>query len=443
MSEETENITNESSIVNPQPSIEVRSDEVQEIMSHVPNWMIRWGISLIFLLIVGFLVVSYIVKYPDVIKGTVTLTTKEPPVKLVSKTAGEVSQLYFKDKDVVTKGDVIATINNVLTTEAKLILQQKITAIQTHLKNNNLANYQITDTTISFGTLQNDFSALIKNIAKYQNLVNENNMAFNIKNLKQQIKNNTILRSVTYQQLNTSKSQLKNASDKYKSDQNLYEKGVISKMQFYEEEKKYINAKNEVENLKKSAIQNSITITDLEKQLNDLEFNYNQQQKELLQDIKNNIANLNNALTNWDMNYQMTAPINGVLTYIEQINQNQYVETGKTLFAIVPNNQEYVGYVSIPKQGYGKIKKGQKVRLKFDNYPFQEYGQVNGEVNKISLIPNEDKYLIEIKLTNGLITSYKKQIDYTPEMSGTAEIITEDLRLLDRIFNKFRKIFDN
>jgi HlyD family type I secretion membrane fusion protein len=443
MSEENIHKIDETSIVNSQPSIEVRSDEVQEIMSHVPNWMIRWGISLIFVLIVMFLFLSWIIKYPDVIKGTVELTTVEPPIKLVSKNSGEIENIYFTENSDVKKGDVIVTLNNLLTLEAKNKLEIITKEIQQHLSENTLTEYQIVDSSISFGAIQNDYSSLIKSISEYQNLVNENNIAFNIKNLKEQIKNNTILRSVTYQQLNTSKTQLKNAEDKYNSDQSLYKKGVISKMQFYEEEKKYINAKNEVENLKKSAVQNSITITDLEKQLNELEFDYNQKQKTLLQDIKNSLSLINNAVANWDMNYQIKAPINGKLTYIQQLNKNQFIESGKELFAVVPDNQKYIGYVKIPKQGYGKVLKGQKVRMKFDNFPFQEYGQLNGVVSDISLIPNEDKYLIKVQLTNGLMSSYKKELVFTPEMSGAAEIITEDLRLLDRIFNKFRKIFDN
>ena len=63
-------------------------------------------------------------------------------------------------------------------------------------------------------------------------------------------------------------------------------------------------------------------------------------------------------------------------------------------------------------------------------------------VKSVSQVPNEDSYLLQIQLSNQLITSYKKNIRYTPEMNGTAEIITKDLRLLERIFNKFREVLD-
>ena len=97
--------------------------------------------------------------------------------------------------------------------------------------------------------------------------------------------------------------------------------------------------------------------------------------------------------------------------------------------------------------GAPNIAKGQKVRLKLNNYPYQEFGQLIGEVTNISLIPTtisetQNAYFITISLPQDLITTYKKEITFTPEMTGTAEIITEDLRLLDRIFNKFRKVLD-
>jgi len=56
--------------------IELRSDEVQEIMSYVPNWMIRWGITLIFILIALGIFITWFIKYPDVISGSATLSTK-------------------------------------------------------------------------------------------------------------------------------------------------------------------------------------------------------------------------------------------------------------------------------------------------------------------------------------------------------------------------------
>ena len=101
-----------------------------------------------------------------------------------------------------------------------------------------------------------------------------------------------------------------------------------------------------------------------------------------------------------------------------------------------------LGIINIPAQGFGKVKTGQEVRIKFDNFPYQEYGQVNGIIKRISLLANEDTYRAEIELPRGLTTSYNKQLDFTPETMGTAEIITEDLSMLERTFYSIRSVFD-
>ena len=422
--------------------IEIRSDEVQEIMSHVPNWIIRWGISLFFALICLFIFITYFIKYPDVVEGSVILTTLNPPIKLVTKNAGEINQIYFEDNSSIKKGDIIVTLNNSLSKEAKVYLEKINREIREELQKRTLMSYDMDNSSFVFGNAQVDYSNLVSGVVDYQYLVNENNTAFKIVNLKKQIHNHQMLRSVTEKQFKSSTKQLEQAKEKYISDQLLYEKGVFSKMQFYEEEKQFNIAKNAVNNLEKTTIQHSITLTDLEKQLNDLEFNFEKEKAELLQRIEMSLANIENAIANWELGFQIKSPIDGKLTYLQNLNQNEFVTSGKELFAVVPDNQEYIGQIKIPQTGYGKIEIGQKVRMKFDNYPYQEYGQLNGVVSDISLIANEATYLIKVQLTGGMNSSYDKELTYTPEMSGTAEIITKDLRLMERIFNKFRTILD-
>jgi len=433
--------------------IELRSDEVQEIMSHVPNWMIRWGITLIFILIALGIFITWFIKYPDVISGSATLSTKVPTVKLFTKNSGEINTLNYIDHQKIKKGEVITLIENSLDVASKEYLENLCNEIETSLQEDNLiVNFE--DEQLVFGTIQADYQTLKTACLDYKFFSSNSTQRVQIGNLREQIKNYTILRSVAYQQLNTSQKQLSRAQEKFKSDKVLYKKNVISKMEFYEEEKKLIQAENEVGNYKKAAVESSIRITDLKKELAQISIEYNKQRNDFLTSINASLGTIRNAVDNWGRNFEIKSPIDGELSYLENVAKNQFVENGKALFAIIPNNQEYVGYLTIQQQGYGKIKVGQKVRIKVDNYPYYEFGQLDGEVTSISLIPtdggsagnseltNQKQYRVEFKLTKGLKSSYGKTFEYTPEMSGSAEIITEDLRLMERIFNKFKKVFD-
>ena len=85
---------------------------------------------------------------------------------------------------------------------------------------------------------------------------------------------------------------------------------------------------------------------------------------------------------------------------------------------------------------------GQTVNIRLANYPDREFGMIKGSIRVISLTPDkEGNLLINVSLPQGLETSYKKQISFQQEMSGTADIITEDLRLIERLLYQFRDIF--
>lgn len=78
--------------------------------------------------------------------------------------------------------------------------------------------------------------------------------------------------------------------------------------------------------------------------------------------------------------------------------------------------------------------------IRFANYPDQEFGIVNGRVSVISLVPAEDNYMVEITLPDGLVTNYGKTLPVSHEMKASAEIVTEELRLIERFFQPLKKI---
>lgn len=81
----------------PEKPVELRSEEVQEIMGQIPAWIIRWGITVLFVVIGVLLIGSCFFKYPDVITAQMTLTSPHPAVQIVARTSGRISRLYVAD----------------------------------------------------------------------------------------------------------------------------------------------------------------------------------------------------------------------------------------------------------------------------------------------------------------------------------------------------------
>ncbi|HBB92739.1 MAG: hypothetical protein A2X22_04520 [Bacteroidetes bacterium GWF2_49_14] len=83
----------------------------------------------------------------------------------------------------------------------------------------------------------------------------------------------------------------------------------------------------------------------------------------------------------------------------------------------------------------GKVKIGNRVVLHIDNYPYMQYGMVKGTVEQISLWPEAEYYRVEISLPEGMKSTYKKELVFSKNMTGQAQIITDKMSLLVRILD--------
>jgi hypothetical protein len=88
----------------------------------------------------------------------------------------------------------------------------------------------------------------------------------------------------------------------------------------------------------------------------------------------------------------------------------------------------------------GKASVGQKVIIKLDDYPYQEFGMLEGKVQSLDPSLNVKFYRVMVSLPAGLKSTYKQNFTFKTEMIGSAEIVTADLRLIERVFYGFRKL---
>lgn len=126
--------------------------------------------------------------------------------------------------------------------------------------------------------------------------------------------------------------------------------------------------------------------------------------------------------------------------------ENQNVQAGETVFTTIPTGSfQLIGKAALPVARSGKVKIGQKVNIRLENFPENEFGILRGKVQNISLVPSQSGetiyYTVEIRLPEGLLTTYQKKLPYLPNMQGRADVITEDMSLLSRLFMPVRKIW--
>ena len=131
----------------------------------------------------------------------------------------------------------------------------------------------------------------------------------------------------------------------------------------------------------------------------------------------------------------------GTVAFTKYWSENQSVTTGEHVLNVIPDNAgAYIGRMTLSMERSGKVKTSMEVNIKLSGFPYLEYGMVRGYVRSKSLVASGDAYIIEVTLPQGLTTLYNRKLDFTQNMQGTAEIITDKIRLLQRIINPFRYI---
>jgi len=424
-------------------TIELRSEEVQEIMGTVPSWIVRWGIATVLAAILIVLLISSFVYYPDVIAGEIMLTTKVPPAKAVVRSSGRIRQIYVHEGQYVKAGDVLAEMENPSAADNIVFLNSLVAGFDAFYENPEQYSADWLDRELIAGEMQQEYNSLRKACKDFQVFLSTAYYTARISNLREQIENYHTLTGIIQKQLALARLELKNSEERYETDKELYAGRVISKMEFKNTEDLWLQKQREYESINRSLADHQVLLMESRKMLLDMEYEYSEQKRGYILTAQHIINNIRNLINQWEQNYLFIAPVSGEVSFLSNWSDNQYVVAGEELFAIVPSGRELSGVVYLSSDGLGKIRQGQKARIQIYDYPHEQYGQLMGSVVSIAPVARENKYKITVALTGGLYTSYNRQLDFKPEMKGSVEIITEQLSILDRIFNKLRKLLKN
>src|SRR5690606_34204821 len=87
---------------------ELLTDEVQEVISFRPHWIVRRGNSIFLLIVLLLFFLSWVIKYPDITTASARLVALHPPKLVSSRTEGKLVKLFVSNEQLVRKGQVLA-----------------------------------------------------------------------------------------------------------------------------------------------------------------------------------------------------------------------------------------------------------------------------------------------------------------------------------------------
>jgi hypothetical protein len=411
------------------------SDPVREIMGNPPRRILRWGTTVIFSVFVLFVFFAWIIRYPDIIPAPVEITTTNPPVTLVSKITGHIKYLYVKEHDKVAAGQLVAVMETTASMQEINLLKETIDTIIHPEK----LNYNTLPEFTRLGELQGSYAAFLKNLSDLNNYDKNDFYGSKIASTNEEIKaiQDYISRLMIKERLYAENQKLE--AKKFNRDSLLFAGNVIPESQLEDSHQSLIRIDIDLQQVRLDHAAKSIELSEKRQLLNDYVINMLEEREKLNSVLVESFLNLKAQLNIWENNYLLVSPIEGIATFTRFWSANQSVVKDEPVINIVPLiTGSFIGRINLKMQRSGMVKTGQMVNIKLSGYPYLQYGMVKGIVKSKSLVPSGDAYMIEIALPDGLSTLYGKKLEFTQNMQGTAEIITEDLRLLQKIVNPFR-----
>ena len=421
---------------------ELRSAEVQEILTDVPHWMIRWGNGLILSFFVCLLVATWLVKYPDIIPAKIVITTQQPPEKIYAQTSGQIEAILAGNKQTVRQEEILAVIENTAKYDDMLILKRVIDTLTISYEQ---FYFPIDELPLLFlGDLEPDFASFERAYSEY--LLN-----LELKPLQSEFSANQSSLNNAHQQLSLMRHQFQLGEKElalkekdYQRFSTLHQDGAISDQEMERQQLSYLQAQRELRTLSARISELKNSINSKRNDLRGTEIRNIKDQDRFLKNVVHSYNQLKRSLKHWEADYLLKASIPGRVAFLSFWDEHQQVNKGDLLFTVIPEQTNaFIGKIKAPAQNSGKLKVGQRVQVKLENYPYMEFGILEGSIRYIAPIPDsKGNYLIDVDLPDNLVTSYGLQIEFKQEMSGTAEIITQDLRLIERLTYQFNALIN-
>lgn len=427
-------------------NIEIRSDEVQEIMGTPPKWIIRWGIVIITAVVLVLITGSYFYKYPDIIEARVTIVSENPPISIVARSDGKLDKIFVADKQVVSANTILGIIENPADYEDVYALINDLNSIQSFFDSPEKFNDLRFGNDYSLGLYHSYYSSFISQLNDVQTFYSLNPFDQKIQSLNNEVEGYQNFISKSREQIGVLRQNYELSNSQYFRDSTLNVQDFQSDVELEKSKTAMLDQKFAYQSAQTNLASTQITTNNLKNQIEEQKVLKLETEKRLLAGLKEKYDNLINQLRSWEQAFILKTPTKGRITFTNYWSVNQFVSSGNVVFTVIPDeNQEIIGKAIIPLIGAGKVELEQRVNMKLDNFPYMEYGFIEGKIVNISMVPVSDEngsyYTAEIELSNELTTNYKKQLPFNQEMQGVAEIITKDRRLIERLVEPLVSVF--
>jgi hypothetical protein len=423
-----------------------RTEEVAAIIEKMPMRFSLY-VSLIILLIAACLVFfGWTIKYPDLVKGQISISAPQSPVKLVAAVSGKMD-IMAPPGDSVKAGAYLAVIKNPAVTTDVVLVDSLLNRINIYRPDYGIRRSFFPEK-VSLGELNNKYFAFLTALYQYLDYYHTDPIGQQEKITQSLLEENRQLLATANDQSGILERKYRLAERDFKRDSNLFANQVIDRSDIDKSNLNLINYEQEAKAISKDIYSDKYQMEEASNKLQQLAVQRIDKERELRVGLFNSYFELKESIRQWEKTYVFIAPFDGKIDYLNFWKSGDYVSSGKEVFSVIPPGKEVFGQVYLPETGAGKVQVGQDVIIKLNNSPYEEYGIMKGQVRSMSLVTNQqvdgnsqnksDVFLVTVGLPGGLTTNYGRPLHFYFDAKGSAEIVTRDRRLYERLFDNLK-----
>jgi len=413
-----------------------------DFLGRAPKWTTRWGIYVITIFFMIMLFSSFLISYNDVLVGEIEITTTTPSEIIKSPREGQITELLKHVGEKVNSGDIIAILNSSANYHDIALVRSAVEQGILVDSLNDIIDRQ--NTILNLGTVQQEYSQYQKALMRLStfNKLKRNVSEYNLISKQLYSKRNSLNRLA--QSLQTTKRNNDLVKSNHERMITLFDKGVISKAELETSEMNLLESVQQNNTLSQQYSEVLTEVTGVETRALESNFDGMEQFQELINQLDISKQELLNAIDKWGLENLLISQSTGHLSLMDVWSQYQNVSKGEEVFSISPDaKSSLIGLCKLPVNKFGKVKVGQKAVIKLYNYPYEEWGNLEGNITYLSEVPKQGEYLYYtayVQIEN-LTTSFGRTIDFKRTLIGQSEIILEPSTLFDRLLFNTRKLF--
>jgi multidrug resistance efflux pump len=423
-------------------NMEIRSEEVQEILGNPPHWMVRYGTGIAIGVLALFLWLSFFIKYPDTISGDIRISFTEPPRHLVAAQSGYIDKVLANNGDEVEEGQTLIVFRGGTANYNHVLHLQDLIRNLPNDADSTLLTFNPNEV-LELGELQEDFFNFLEKKSQFARRSEQYTTQGDVLSLEEQRR--TLQRRVGYYR-NNQESIEQRLEEKQRDKE--YKEGLVrdNRLPFSEVQKLEDDIKRletELQKIEELISDKRIEISMLNTQITRAERGVSENRLTASDALKESFIQLRIRVDEWVRNHVIQSPLDGVVQITgDNISRDQFIVAEEEVMVVVPmRNRQLLGRMELEFSGSGTVKEDQEVIVRLKSYPFPEYGAVIGQVAWKSRVPDQkNKIPVQVIFPNGLVTTTGRNIDPGEELSGDAEIITNEKRFIDRIVDRTRNI---